>query len=165
MEPPAPQQEDAPLPAGWVPCPSTSRPGVVYYYNVHSRATRWSPPPANRTDPTQVRARHILVKHAEVRNPVSKGAKPGQVTRTREEALRIAEELHREVLKAPDRFEHVAKTESDCNSFRLGGDLGKPFKRGDMHKEFSDAAFALDVGEISGVVSSPSGFHVVQRLE
>jgi len=158
-------QEDVPLPPGWVPVPSKTRPGVVYYYNVHSRATRWEPPSPDRADPAQVRARHILVKHSEVRNPVSKGAKPGPVTRSREEAQRIAEELLRDVQKAPDRFELVAKAESDCNSFARGGDLGKPFKHGDMHKEFSDAAFALDVGEISGVVSSPSGLHIIQRVE
>lgn len=145
--------------------PSRSHPDTVYYYNVKSRASRWAPPPPTWVEPSAVRARHVLVKHNAVRNPVSKGAAPGPVTRSKEEALELAEQIHRELVRHPDRFEQVARDQSDCNSSARGGDLGKPFRRSEMHKEFSDAAFALDVGEISGVVLSPSGFHVIQRLE
>lgn len=56
----------------------------------------------------------------------------------------------------------LAETESDCSSARKRGDLGY-FGRGDMQKEFEDAAFALQPGEISGVVDTASGLHLIQR--
>lgn len=52
---------------------------------------------------------------------------------------------------------------SDCSSFRASGDLG-PFSRGMMQKSFEDAAFALDMGEISEIVSTDSGVHIILRL-
>ena len=136
--------------------------------------------------PATVRARHILFKHVNVKNPVSKGANPGPVTRTEEEALKQISEILNLVLKDPSKFAEIAKKVSDCNSFKGGGDLGK-FKREAMHKEvccafvkcgeltthdvnkkskqFSDAAFALQVNEVSGVVASPSGLHIIMRYE
>lgn len=56
----------------------------------------------------------------------------------------------------------LAPTESDCSSARKRGDLGY-FGRGDMQKEFEDAAFALRPGEMSGVVETASGLHLIER--
>lgn len=56
----------------------------------------------------------------------------------------------------------LAPTESDCSSARKRGDLGY-FGRGDMQKEFEDAAFALRPGEMSGVVQTASGLHLIER--
>jgi NIMA-interacting peptidyl-prolyl cis-trans isomerase 1 len=56
----------------------------------------------------------------------------------------------------------LAPTESDCSSARKRGDLGY-FGRGDMQKEFEDAAFALKPGEMSGVVETASGLHLIER--
>lgn len=58
----------------------------------------------------------------------------------------------------------LAETESDCTSARKRGDLGY-FGRGDMQKEFEDAAFALQPGEMSGIVATASGLHLIERLE
>jgi len=57
----------------------------------------------------------------------------------------------------------LALTESDCSSARKRGDLGY-FARGDMQKEFEDAAFALKPGQISGVVDTASGLHLIERF-
>lgn len=55
-------------------------------------------------------------------------------------------------------------TESDCSSARKRGDLGY-FGRGDMQKEFEEAAFALNPGEISTVVDTASGLHLIERYD
>ena len=55
-----------------------------------------------------------------------------------------------------------ASKRSDCSSFRQGGDLGE-FERGQMQAPFEDATFALGVGEMSGIVETDSGFHLIFR--
>ncbi len=66
-----------------------------------------------------------------------------------------------EILKGA-KFADVAKRESaDTGSAAQGGELGK-FGRNTMVKPFTDAAFALKVGEISGPVLTPFGFHIIK---
>jgi len=67
-------------------------------------------------------------------------------------------------LDAGTSFEDVAARYSDDASASRGGDLGW-FGRGMMVPEFEDAAFALSVGEVSGVVPSRFGFHVIKLEE
>lgn len=61
------------------------------------------------------------------------------------------------------QFSDLAHTESDCASAKKGGDYGR-FKRGQREEAFEDAAFALDVGEMSDIVSTASGVHVILRV-
>ncbi len=61
-------------------------------------------------------------------------------------------------------FQTIAQSESDCSSAKRGGDLGH-FSRGQMQKPFEDAAYGLKVGELSGVVDTDSGVHIVLRTE
>jgi NIMA-interacting peptidyl-prolyl cis-trans isomerase 1 len=56
----------------------------------------------------------------------------------------------------------LAISESDCSSARKMGDLGY-FGKGDMQKEFEDAAFQLKPGEMSHVVETASGLHLIER--
>ncbi len=81
----------------------------------------------------------------------------------RERAIdRVSEARNR--LERGESFEDVARLYSEDASAQLGGDLGT-FGRGAMVSEFEEAVFALEVGEISGVVSTRFGFHIVEVLE
>jgi NIMA-interacting peptidyl-prolyl cis-trans isomerase 1 len=55
------------------------------------------------------------------------------------------------------------KERSDCSSFKQNGDLGS-FERGMMQKPFEDAAFALQPGQMSSIVSTDSGYHLIYRI-
>jgi peptidyl-prolyl cis-trans isomerase C len=69
-----------------------------------------------------------------------------------------------ERLKKGEKFSAIAKDVSLCPSKKRGGDLGT-FGRGQMVKEFENAAFALDKGQISGIVKTQFGYHILKRLE
>jgi peptidyl-prolyl cis-trans isomerase D len=105
----------------------------------------------------RVKARHILISYSGARNASGAGA-----LRTKEDARKRAEDVLRQV-KAPGAdFAKLAGNLTDEASGKTkGGDLGL-FSREDMVKEFSDAAFNLGAGQISGVVESPFGFHVIR---
>lgn len=83
------------------------------------------------------------------------------ITRTKEEALRIISGYEARI-KNGEKLKDLARSESDCSSARKEGDLGF-FGRGDMQKEFEEAAFRLKPGEVSGVVETASGLHLIQR--
>lgn len=69
-----------------------------------------------------------------------------------------------ERLKKGEKFANIAKEESLCPSGKRGGDLGF-FGRGKMVKEFERAAFALQKGQISSIVKTKFGYHIIKRLE
>ena len=69
-----------------------------------------------------------------------------------------------ERIKKGQKFSAIAKEVSLCPSKKRGGDLGT-FGRGQMVKEFEKAAFALDKGQISGIVKTQFGYHIIKRLE
>lgn len=97
------------------------------------------------------RASHILIA-------VPKGAAEAE----KQKARAKAQELLAQVKKAPDSFAELAKKHSqDPGSAAQGGDLDF-FARGAMTKPFEDAAFALGKGEISGIVETDFGYHIVK---
>jgi NIMA-interacting peptidyl-prolyl cis-trans isomerase 1 len=67
-------------------------------------------------------------------------------------------------IKTMDDWDRIAYEYSECSSAAKFGDLGM-FGRGAMQKPFEDAAFALKVGEVSGLVDTDSGIHVILRLQ
>src|SRR5690606_7348565 len=76
-----------------------------------------------------------------------------------------AEEILEKVTTGGLDFALAAKQYSqDRFTAYLGGSVGY-FTRGTMFKEFEDAAFALQPGEISGIVRTPVGFHIIQVTE
>ncbi|KAK8159217.1 hypothetical protein IWX90DRAFT_439877 [Phyllosticta citrichinensis] len=107
-----------------------------------------------------IRAAHLLVKHEGSRRPSS--WRENKITRSKDEAMEIIKEYERRIKAGEISLAELATTESDCTSARKGGDLGF-FKKGDMQREFEDAAFALQPGEISGVVETASGLHLIER--
>ncbi|NLN07394.1 MAG: foldase [Firmicutes bacterium] len=91
--------------------------------------------------PHEVHARHILVK-------------------TEEEAAEILQKL-----KGGEDFAALAKEYStDPGSKEKGGDLGK-FGKGQMVKEFEEAAFGAPVGLIDQAVKTSHGYHIIEVLE
>lgn len=73
-----------------------------------------------------------------------------------------ADDLLKQVKAKPAAFAEIAKANSqDPGSAANGGDLGS-FKRADMTKAFSDAAFGMKVGEISSVVETEYGLHIIK---
>ena len=60
-------------------------------------------------------------------------------------------------------FETLAADFSKCPSGQQGGNLGE-FGKGMMVKEFEDASFALEVGQVSDPVKTQFGFHIIKRL-
>ncbi|MEN3113022.1 SurA N-terminal domain-containing protein [Uliginosibacterium paludis] len=96
------------------------------------------------------RASHILVQ-------VAADAK----AEAREAARKKAEGLLAQVKASPARFAEIAKANSDdTGSAEKGGDLGF-FGRGAMVKPFEDAAFGLKSHEISGLVETEFGYHII----
>ncbi len=100
--------------------------------------------------PEQRRAQHILIL-------TPRNAKDAD----KEEARKKAEEILAQARANPSRFGELAKTYSqDPGSAKNGGDLGY-FARGKMVKEFSDATFALQKGDVSDIVQTEYGFHII----
>ncbi len=99
--------------------------------------------------PEAMRASHILIKADNA------DAKPA--------AKAKAEDLLRQIKGGAD-FAALAKEHSNDGSAPSGGDLGF-FPRGQMVKAFEDAAFALAPGQVSGVVESEFGYHIIKGSE
>ena len=70
-------------------------------------------------------------------------------------------ELLESIVSGGKAFEDVAKESSTCPSGANGGDLGE-FGRGQMVKEFEDAAFAAEIGHIVGPVKTQFGYHLIK---
>ncbi|EFJ22252.1 hypothetical protein SELMODRAFT_232038 [Selaginella moellendorffii] len=112
----------------------------------------------------KVRASHLLVKHQGSRRPASWRDPEGLVIQntTHEQAVAKLEHIRDEILSGRAKFSDLATQLSDCSSAKRGGDLGW-FGRGQMQKSFEEATYSLKVGELSGIVDSDSGAHIILR--
>ena len=97
----------------------------------------------------QLNASHILVS-------VAKDAKPQEKKAAREKAEALLKRV-----KAGEDFAQLAAKESTCPSRTNGGHLGT-FGRGQMTPPFEKAAYALKKGEISPVVETEFGYHIIK---
>ena len=103
---------------------------------------------------TEVTARHILKKVAEGSSLDEKG-------KIRQQAAELLEMIKTEV-EAGKSFAELAQVHSEGPSASNGGSLGS-FGRGKMVKPFETACFdELDIGEISGLVETSFGFHIIK---
>jgi len=101
--------------------------------------------------PEQIRASHILIQ------PDLTGTDPNEA---KAKARAKAEDLLKQIKEGAD-FAELAKTNSSCPSAPNGGDLGF-FPRGQAPAEFDNAAFALEVGQMTDVVDTEYGFHIIK---
>lgn len=116
---------------------------VQAYYTAHQDQYR---------TPERVHARHILVAIA-------------NKTDAEKTALKAkAEDLDKQAKSGADFAKLAEKNSDDPGSATKGGDLGWVV-RGQMVKEFEDATFALKPAEISNVITTQYGYHIIQVLE
>lgn len=102
--------------------------------------------------PEMTQARHILI-----------AVKPEDTDEQKKEKRERAEQLLKQIKEEKADFAELAEKNSDCPSKAMGGDLGE-FRRGQMVKEFEDAAFGMKVNEVSDVVETQFGYHIIQTL-
>ncbi len=102
--------------------------------------------------PEQVQARHILIKVDPQADPAEKA-----------EARKKLEKVQQKLRKGED-FAELAQAFSQCPSSADGGNLGS-FERGQMVKPFEEAAFALKPGEVSDIVETRFGYHLIEVID
>uniref|UniRef100_A0A7C5V1G4 peptidylprolyl isomerase n=1 Tax=Caldicellulosiruptor owensensis TaxID=55205 RepID=A0A7C5V1G4_9FIRM len=108
---------------------------IESYYNSH------------KSDFVEVKASHILFKVNDSKEEAAKKKKAEEVL---------------QMIKSGQSFEKLAqKYSEDETTKQKGGDLGY-FRKGQMVKEFEDAAFSLNIGEISNLVKTSYGFHIIK---
>jgi parvulin-like peptidyl-prolyl isomerase len=107
---------------------------------------------------TTIEASHFLVQYKG-----SMRAAP-TITRSKDEARKRAEEGLAKVKQGADFAKVVAEYSDEPGAGTRGGALGA-FQRESMVKPFSDAAFTLKVNQVSGIVETPFGFHVIKRTK
>ena len=101
----------------------------------------------------RIRARHILLSMPQDADEA-----------TRDSIRALAEELQEQAAGGADFAQLAREYSADPGSAQAGGDLGW-FERGRMVQPFEEAAFALEPGEVSDVVETPFGLHIIKLEE
>ncbi len=105
----------------------------------------------------QFAAAHILISY--------QGAMRSTQTRSKEDALALAEQIVTEVAADGSNFGDLARKYSDGPSGPRGGNLGR-FRQGMMVAEFQAAVESLEIDEVTRTpVETAFGYHLIQRLE
>jgi peptidyl-prolyl cis-trans isomerase SurA len=112
---------------------------------------------ARRCRVEKVSTRHILVRYRGARNAGE------EIVRGPDEARALAEQLRARATAPGADFGAIAREASEDASAERSGELG-PLGRGRLAPAFEQAAFALQPGQVSEVVETEYGFHVIQRM-
>ena len=123
--------------------PEPSEDEVSAFYEAHKE---------EYVEPEQVLCQHILVKSEEGDLPEAKSA-----------AFEKIREIRERILGGAD-FSKEAKAHSDCPSGKEGGSLGW-FSRGMMVPEFDKCAFEMGKGEVSDIVTTQFGYHIIYKAD
>ncbi|MFO0726947.1 MAG: SurA N-terminal domain-containing protein [Myxococcota bacterium] len=137
-----PSKEDA---EAWIKATADAEDKIQKYYTKNAR-TKYNLP-------KRLKARHILLK-------ADKSAAPD----LRAEALSKIRLIREEIAGGKLDFAAAAQKYSEDSSKDRGGDLGY-FSQGMMVGAFEEAAFGLKVGEMSGIVETPFGYHIIKLDE
>jgi hypothetical protein len=121
-------------------------------------ATSSSPSAKAARPPTIVGARHVLIQWMGCERA------PASVVRTREQAHAVAEEVLRRAKSGEDFARLAVEYSDEPGAGSRAGSLGR-FPRGQMVRAFDDVVFDLMPGELSGIVETSFGFHIIQRTE
>ena len=109
-------------------------------------------------EPKRISARHVLIQW------MGSDRAGKSVLRTREQALVLAQEVLKRAKAGEDIGRLAVEYSDEPNAGPRGGSLGR-FSKGQMVGAFETVAFKLKVGEISGIVETPFGYHIIQRTE
>ena len=141
--------------------------GEIYSINLPDEEAQrlWLEALEGRSRPQDIgRATHILLKHQNSRRLASWRDPDGEQIkqRTQAEAARLLLSWKRAIDLGTQEIAELARDHSDCDTAEQGGDLGW-FAAGYMQQEFEDATMALEVGQLSNVVETASGLHLILR--
>lgn len=150
-EPSATPPAASSTPAAPSPTPSTAPSAAVEAVAAPASAAA-SPAPAT------IIAQHILVAYRSARRA------PRGVTRSKADAKARAVEALAKIRSGTTFEDAVSAYSDDAGSADRMGSVGK-FHRDQMDPAFSAAAFALRVGQVSDVVETPFGFHIIKRTQ
>lgn len=114
--------------------------------------------PRKPDEPLRIGLRHILVRHADSTRA------DASITRTPGEACLRAREALRALESGTEWDEAVARYSDEKGAATRHGSLGS-LTRDDLDPAFADAAFELEPDQVSYVVETPAGFHVILRVD
>jgi hypothetical protein len=145
---------------------SSARPLAATATATSTEAATPTPPPSATVTatttateaPKRIGARHVLIQWM----GADKAAP--SVVRTKDQALEVAKEVLRRARSGEDLGRLAVEFSDEPGAGNRGGSLGR-FGRGAMVGPFEEAAFRLKIGEISDIVESSFGYHVIQRTE
>ncbi|XP_013179151.1 PREDICTED: peptidyl-prolyl cis-trans isomerase Pin1-like [Papilio xuthus] len=121
--------------------------------------------PLRKKKPKMIQVRHILVKHyLSDHSPMCRVLNGEYTIRSPTEAYERAIDIRIEILTERCPFDIAAYRYSESSTAFKGGKLDPIYKGHDMDEAFEEAAFALQIGEISQPVETNVGYHIIQRI-
>lgn len=147
-----------PLPQSWEIRECKDYPGRCYFYNTITRESTWIRP--NLEKPKTIYVSQILLKTNKSADPNTKN---GPVKRTVEEGMKELNDLRESILENLDGFAQMANEISEADG-QNDGVLGW-IRQNDVPPEFAQAAWNLKLNELSEIVQTKLGLHLIFRQQ